>query len=576
MKTRSRFLGWLCLSLYLAAGASLFAGTGPSDQRAIDNAITRMQADRHVAPGEPPISTFSRALMNRNNTKVLDVSGYDSFEEFQLDVGGIQRIGKTLFVDAINGNDDTGERGTTKPFATIQAAIDAAVSGDVIRGAGAFEENITPTDGIIIELAGTLTGNVNIDDDVSFVVQGPVSILGQVIADGVSNSSATFFVNEIRYLVFVTENPEGTFSILITGGCENVNIFVNAQYVSSIGLVEVTSAGGNRISVISDEVATNRPEPPLEPEGSFAVSSAYIGSSTTEDSVWVRATEIGTLYPPGFSPVGVVNDGGKLYVVANKIMSAFYASVWTGRFGISQSWISAQKVTSSGLTFRAVADSFRADYWLSVDHLELLDGGLIGNFSDRAGDFEVVHIGSVIIPATGSPAELKWGAGAGVLSGYIDNSANTGDPAVTISGGGPAGRLRLNSPSLISTGAAIGGVDAATGWSGIYLDAAGGAVGLKETFASVPTAGETLSIAYTVGRNSLVSITPAGTLATLTIPLPSAALNPKKTVLVSTSQEITALTITPAAGSVIGTATTLAAGGFCGFQSDGTNWRRIQ
>jgi hypothetical protein len=89
-----------------------------------------------------------------------------------------------------------------------------------------------------------------------------------------------------------------------------------------------------------------------------------------------------------------------------------------------------------------------------------------------------------------------------------------------------------------------------------------------------PATGATVSPSYT-GQNMLVALTPAGTLATLTINYPSASQFPGMIVRVNSSQIITALTLTPSVGSIIGAVTTLALGGFCAHQSDGTNWRRI-
>lgn len=62
----------------------------------------------------------------------------------------------------------------------------------------------------------------------------------------------------------------------------------------------------------------------------------------------------------------------------------------------------------------------------------------------------------------------------------------------------------------------------------------------------VPTSGETVLISH-----SRLILKPAGTLAALTITLPSNPID-GATVGISTTQAITALTISPASGSVIG------------------------
>jgi len=73
-------------------------------------------------------------------------------------------------------------------------------------------------------------------------------------------------------------------------------------------------------------------------------------------------------------------------------------------------------------------------------------------------------------------------------------------------------------------------------------------------------------------------VTPAGTLATGTINLPaSTEAIDKQTVLVSTSQEITALTVGGNGATVVGVPTTLALGGYFTMKYDAPNatWYRV-
>lgn len=97
-----------------------------------------------------------------------------------------------------------------------------------------------------------------------------------------------------------------------------------------------------------------------------------------------------------------------------------------------------------------------------------------------------------------------------------------------------------------------------------------------QVFSSTPTTGQTVNPTYTL-RDALLSITPAGTLAALTVNLPNATLAPGQIVRASVSQIITALTLTATGGTIIRLValTTLALGGSFAFQSDGTNWRQI-
>lgn len=81
------------------------------------------------------------------------------------------------------------------------------------------------------------------------------------------------------------------------------------------------------------------------------------------------------------------------------------------------------------------------------------------------------------------------------------------------------------------------------------------------------------------GSNNLhLIITPAGTLATGTINLPSSVeAVDKQTVLVTTSQEITSLTVGGNGATAVGAPTTLALGGYFTMKYDAstTTWYRV-
>lgn len=83
-----------------------------------------------------------------------------------------------------------------------------------------------------------------------------------------------------------------------------------------------------------------------------------------------------------------------------------------------------------------------------------------------------------------------------------------------------------------------------------------------------PTTGQSVTIADTTDT---LMLDPAGTLATLTVVLPTGAQG--KRVTISSSQILTALTIT---GTIVGTLTTLALGGFAQFtySSSASKWFR--
>lgn len=89
---------------------------------------------------------------------------------------------------------------------------------------------------------------------------------------------------------------------------------------------------------------------------------------------------------------------------------------------------------------------------------------------------------------------------------------------------------------------------------------------------ATPTAGQTVTV--NSGGHVRLIVNPAGTLATLTIALPSDAQD-GDLVELSTSQIVTALTIS--GGTIIGTITTLAVAGFGRFIYSGTasKWFRL-
>ncbi len=102
---------------------------------------------------------------------------------------------------------------------------------------------------------------------------------------------------------------------------------------------------------------------------------------------------------------------------------------------------------------------------------------------------------------------------------------------------------------------------------------------LNETlYGASPTTGQTVTVALPSSGNDVwQSLTPAGTIAALTVTLSGTPVNLQEFTLTS-SQTITALTMTAPAGQTIaGALTTIAANGFGHWKYDATNavWRRI-
>lgn len=86
---------------------------------------------------------------------------------------------------------------------------------------------------------------------------------------------------------------------------------------------------------------------------------------------------------------------------------------------------------------------------------------------------------------------------------------------------------------------------------------------------AAPTTGQTVTIA---AGTEVLQIDPAGTIAALTVALPSAPVNGQRCIICC-SQIITVLTIT---GTIVGTLTSFAVGGFAQFSYSTTaaKWMR--
>lgn len=94
---------------------------------------------------------------------------------------------------------------------------------------------------------------------------------------------------------------------------------------------------------------------------------------------------------------------------------------------------------------------------------------------------------------------------------------------------------------------------------------------------ATPTVGQTVNVVGSVINNVLLALTPAGTLATLTVALPNDASSfIGQVVRVSTSAAVTLLTVNGAA-SILNAPAALLAGANIGFQKTAADtWQRMQ
>lgn len=96
-----------------------------------------------------------------------------------LSIGGVTNTGKIVFVDSVFGNDVTGLRQRNdKPFATIAAAIAAALSGDtvyILPGTYSLSAGITIPDGVAMRGINTLAVTIQmllVTADTTLVTMG--------------------------------------------------------------------------------------------------------------------------------------------------------------------------------------------------------------------------------------------------------------------------------------------------------------------------------------------------------------------------------------------------------------------
>ena len=107
----------------------------------------------------------------------------------------------TIFVNSTDGDDATGERGTTKPFRTVTAALAAAFDGDtVFLSPGTFTENVSFVKGV--NLVGTYNDQGKVEG---------TTIVGRFDY----NMETTVTINPtINHIQFLSPNAQQAFSVM--------------------------------------------------------------------------------------------------------------------------------------------------------------------------------------------------------------------------------------------------------------------------------------------------------------------------------------------------------------------------
>ena len=126
-----------------------------------------------------------------------------------------------IFVNCTDGNDSTGQRGTTKPFLTITAALAAAQENDTIfLSPGTFTENATLTKGV--NLVGTLTDQA---------LGAGTKILGNFVVNATASMTKNW---AIRDVYFISPNSTPAFSITANSfGAGGIGSVTNCDFTQA-------------------------------------------------------------------------------------------------------------------------------------------------------------------------------------------------------------------------------------------------------------------------------------------------------------------------------------------------------
>src|SRR3990172_2522452 len=150
--------------------------------------------------------------------------------------------GNTVFVDSVNGNDTTGQRGDfTKPFLTVAAGLAAAQSGDQVS-----------------VLSGTynLAAGITIPDGVSLRGSGTSSCIIQMLGVGGATTLVTMGDNTRLEGVTLNLTSSGhhTLTGVLFGGTSNATAKLRTLVIN----VDNSAAGAGTSNINGVFVSTNR------------------------------------------------------------------------------------------------------------------------------------------------------------------------------------------------------------------------------------------------------------------------------------------------------------------------------
>lgn len=392
---------------------------------------------------------------------------------------GDTKVGNTIFVDIVNGNDSTGTPGTTKAFQSLLAAKNAAVSGDLIF---VWPGTYTVTDSILKNGVnwffndGTLvlrypvpgeTSAVGILDDKGAGITCSVSGRGRFVAQfgsaaanspgtlKVSNANSNISVQgrtiyaiggeslpasaihqaagELR-AVFDRIGNEGVtypgmpstgsmWGAWWTGGTGVIHALSSGGFLWDVG--SGVASGGGDWYVSIDEIGYSLPRSAMNRRGSIIVDETGVDATA---ALWVVAKVIWGDNQDYYS----VHCAGanKLYISSQKIYSYIKTEASAGLVYITTDKMDRLNGVGGG---QAPLTLSGGETWINVDHLNDASSQSGPNVSVSSGTHNV-SITSFTGKANSSGISISGGT-LRLRNSRIDTSLRAATSPISKSGG---------------------------------------------------------------------------------------------------------------------------------------------
>lgn len=414
--------------------------------------------------------------------QTVDVLGARREEYLELRSGGIPILGRTLFVDGLNGDDN----GVGKPFKTLTAAKRAALSGDIIHvSPGTYEENDLLKDGVnwhfdagvIVQYTangtGDVAGNRGIFDDRSGAVSCKITGKGtfKYTASDSEPFSRGLFVMDVGStgrIHFEAARLEISLGFDATQAA--LAIFNCARFHFDIDeIVDLDYSGGvNACSGIYWKKGD------MQGRVGFMQVAAYClycqepaGLPTTSiycrGDYWESNANAIYTYP---NDTGVSNLNYRTWLEVLEIKATFE----TCNFFVGRNYLTAQKVSQTTAGFSGISMQYNTEAWVNIQKLSnngkgivtnsgftgklfanilhFEDLGSVTNHLELSGTGTAYISGEAMIQSTGQCVEII-GAGNWFIRGYRMEVTTDGAANDCILLGATSSGLVLNNCTLV-------------------------------------------------------------------------------------------------------------------------------